>query len=1540
MKRIYLIAIGLFFSISAFAIAPITGFTTACAGAGTNLFDATSGGSWTSSNTVVATISGSGVLAGISAGTTVITYTVGASFATTVVTINPSPAPIAGTSGICVSSTLTLSDATFGGTWYSSNPGIASVDSTGFVTGITVGTAMITYVLATGCKSTTLVTINATPSAIVGSANLCPGTTATLSDAAPSGLWSSSNTSIATIGSSTGIIAGVSPGTTTIAYTTSCGSIFTSVTVPVAPASISGPSGVCAGASETLSDTTVGGSWSSSSSAIAAITSGSGHLTGVSTGTAIISYGLSSGCYTVFPVTVNATPASITGPASACLGAATALTDSSIGGNWSSANPTVATISALGTVALVSPGTCTISYTLPSTGCFVVQTETVYPSPTPIYGSSSVCQGDNTTVYDGVSGGVWSTSSALVTIGLTSGVISGISAGTASVTYTIAGSCKTDTIININPTPSISGPSSLCTGSTYSYSGSIPGGAWNSSGPMISLGSSSGAVACFSPGTTVITYTVPTGCSSTLPIVVNATPHAISGTNNICAHTSFDFSDITGGGVWTSGNTAIASVGAGSGIVSGVSAGTVVLSYTLPTGCFTSAPLMVNLAPSAISGPTSDCAGSTITLTDSVAGGTWTNPGFTSLASIGSTSGVVQGLSAGTVIVTYVLPSSGCLAKTSVFINALPSVISGPSALCADGGSLSLSDGLGGGVWTSSNSSVATVGTVGGLIYGISSGTATISYTLSTGCYRTKAITVNPVPGPIAGSDSVCLLSNIPLSDSYPGGIWTSSSFGASIGSSSGIVTGIGAGTGTITYTLGTGCFASTPFAVNPLPAVYTLTGGGAYCSGTTGAIVTLDGSQLGVNYKVITGGTVAGDTSGTGSAINFGPFTYPGSYSAVAINPVTGCSSNMISGVTISPEPSPAIDTLTGGGSYCSGGTGVAIRLGNSTVGVAYQLFNGGHTVGAPVNGTGSGFTFGFDTSAGTYTAVATNIYTHCTSNMAGVASVSVTPSVIPVVTISAAPGDSVCIGTPVTFTASSIFGGSAPLYSWTVNGVISSSATPTFHYTPANGDVVSVKLTSNAVCAYPDTSIVQVIATVYPLPAPITGPASICQGAVASLTDTTIGGTWISSDPSIALISTIGITTGGIIGVSSGTTMITYISPAGCETHTSLNINSLPHITASFTSESCGGKFVLTSSGGLSYSWSPIDGLSCDSCAITELQPSANGYYEVTGTDAFGCSDTAGVAINASRISGHITFDGPAPDSTEVMVWLLHVNPVDSSLISTDSTVTCSDNGSPYYEFDGLPTGNFLIKARLLYGNNPGSSGYFPSYDTATPHWADATTIVHAGGFDTLHFNMAYGTVPVGSGSISGSVYTATSTPSVIAAPGMLVFLFNATTGSVLTYNYTNDIGAYSFTGLAPGNYIVYPEEYVYNTVPSATIILDSTNETASEINFIQYNTSLLITPFTTNSVKTVSQDHNISIFPNPTTGILELSWSGVTIGAADVTVSNMLGQEELRSAVNCSSPSGSATIALGDLADGVYLLSIKGKNINYCTQVRLLK
>ena len=1048
--------------------ATVSGNVPVCMGANITLASFPTGGTWASANAVIASIgSSSGVAAGVATGTVAVTYTLFTGCATTaIVTVNPIPADVSGNPNICLGLTTTLSDVTPGGSWTSSFAFVATVGSAGIVTGNAVGTASISYVLPTSCAASATVAVYAPPAGITGLLSVCVGSTTSLSDAG-GGTWSSGNPAVATVAAAAGVVTGNAAGSALITYTASTGCTATAVvTIHPLPLPVSGAASVCVGLTTALSDASTGGSWSSGSPVIATIGSVSGVVNGSSTGTSAITYTLATGCSVTKVVTVQPLPAAIGGVMHLCAGSVTALSDIVAGGSWSSGAPGVAGIDATGVVTGVTAGTANITYTVAS-GCTVATVVTVNPLPAAISGTSGICAGATATLSDTSPGGAWHSGNTVVAVIGTSGLVSAISAGTSGITYTLPTGCSVLLVVTVNPLPfAISGPLQLCAGTEVTLTDGSAGGLWSisaSASGVASVAPPSGDVSGIGAGTAAITYTLPTGCITTSVITVHPVPAAIAGATGICVGAGVTLTDASAGGAWSSSNTAQAIINAVTGMVTGVSNGTVIISYVLPTGCITTRAFTVNPLPATIAGSLSVCRGVSSILTDASAGGTWSVPSGLH-DSIGSSSGIITADSAGTVTVTYLLPT-GCSATAIVTVNLLPAAILADSFPICQGFDIALIDSTTGGVWSSADPGIATVVAATGIVAGVSSGTVSISYTLSTGCSAAVIVTVNPI-FPISGSRNVCLGITSILSDLAGGGTWSSGTPSvATISSATGAVTGLASGATYITYHLGTGCVAITSVTVNLPPSSYDVTGGGSYCSGGAGVNIGLNGSDSGILYQLIYLSSVAGAQPGTDSAIDFGPFTLPGGYTVLATDSFTGCSHVMTGSatITVNPPVAPFVSISTSGGTIICAGT-VADFTALPVNGGSTPLYQWS------VNGTntGAGPAYSYVPLSGDVVAVKLFSDAACVSPDSAMASVTMTTvtGLLPSVTISVTPGDSVCPGTPVTVFPSPGLGGTMPTYDWVKNGIDVGSG-PVYTYLPLDGDNIFCKMHADISCA-----------------------------------------------------------------------------------------------------------------------------------------------------------------------------------------------------------------------------------------------------------------------------------------------------------------------------------------------------------------------------------------------------------------------------------------------------------------------------------------
>ena len=147
---------------------------------------------------------------------------------------NPNVSPITGSNSVCIGSTINLSTASSGGDWSSSNNAVATVNSSGVVTGIANGTVTISYTVTSTCGSTTVTKNLSTVTggslaSISGVSSIQTNATTSFSDSTSGGTWSSANTLIATVDTN-GLVTGKAPGTTTISYTINSGCLTGTVT--------------------------------------------------------------------------------------------------------------------------------------------------------------------------------------------------------------------------------------------------------------------------------------------------------------------------------------------------------------------------------------------------------------------------------------------------------------------------------------------------------------------------------------------------------------------------------------------------------------------------------------------------------------------------------------------------------------------------------------------------------------------------------------------------------------------------------------------------------------------------------------------------------------------------------------------------------------------------------------------------------------------------------------------------------------------------------------------------------------------------------------------------------------------------------------------------------------------------------------------------------------------------------------------------------------------------------------------------------------
>ena len=507
----------------------------------------------------------------------------------------PDTASISGIDSVCMGSSITLTNVHCNkslGYWSATNshatvsftPG-SSTDSVAVISGLTAGTDTIVYAVVylsdtNYVKHIIRVLASADTGIISGPTAICEQALITLSESSIVGVWSSSNTSVASIDAATGVLSAVAAGSAMILYTAnsvSCGSLSAhhNMTVNSVPHSgnITGSGGACIGTPITL--TVVG---------------------------------------------------------------------AGVGGSWVNLYPAVASVAVSGLTNVVIGavvGADTILYIVPSAFCgsdtatkvlgFINSLNNSFP----ITGTSAICNGDSLTANNVAGGGTWSTSTpAVVTINATTGLINSLSAGTATISYAVTYSCGTaDTFASftVKPIPDVATvpTQTLCNNaasSVISFTGGVGTAtySWINGNSSIGLATSgTGNIASFIavnpsviPVSSIVSVTpVANGCigsTGSFSVIVNPTPQLTSTITApaICSGTLFTYSSAssTPGATfaWSRplvvglSNAAASGIGNPSEILNTTSSDSVIVTYVdtiKANGCLNTQAVSVKVNP-------------------------------------------------------------------------------------------------------------------------------------------------------------------------------------------------------------------------------------------------------------------------------------------------------------------------------------------------------------------------------------------------------------------------------------------------------------------------------------------------------------------------------------------------------------------------------------------------------------------------------------------------------------------------------------------------------------------------------------------------------------------------------------------------------------------------------------------------------------------------------------------------------------------------------------------------------------------------------
>ncbi len=590
------------------------GATSVCIGSTASVTPAT-GGTWTSSNTAIATVTNAGIVTGVAAGTVTLTFTNTTTLCSNSksFTVNALPT-LGGQSAVCVGSTATVTPTT-GGTWISSNTGVATVSNAGVVTGIAAGTVTLTFTNSTtGCSNTISFSVNncnadlavvktvSDSNPIVGSSvnfvikvtnnGSSNATGVVVNDKIPSGYTYSGNNSGGSYNSSTGIWSvgnlanGSSVSLTITATVKSNGNYINTATVT---GNESDPN---------LSNNTSSVGVTVDKVIVSTAKVISGGLTTIPANTFFtysILYSVSSLTaptgYNIYiedylDPDLSWNPADVIGASSfdPLTGKVVINLNNVNSGTSGSRDLQVKFKGCTGGSIATNFATAYGDNIMGTSGQYPIVTNTVSITSTDrvvLGGSNNICAGSTANVTP-ATGGIWTSSNNAIATVTNAGLVTGVATGNVTLTYTeTATGCSSSKSFTVNALPTLGGQSAVCVGSTANVTPSS-GGTWNSSNTAIATVTNEGVVTGVTAGTVTLTYTSTAGCVNTKSFTVNVLS-TLGGASSVAMGSTANVTPATGG-TWSSSNTAVATV-TNDGVVTGVSTGTVTLTFTNSTGC-------------------------------------------------------------------------------------------------------------------------------------------------------------------------------------------------------------------------------------------------------------------------------------------------------------------------------------------------------------------------------------------------------------------------------------------------------------------------------------------------------------------------------------------------------------------------------------------------------------------------------------------------------------------------------------------------------------------------------------------------------------------------------------------------------------------------------------------------------------------------------------------------------------------------------------------------------------------------------------------
>lgn len=303
---------------------------------------------------------------------------------------------------------------------------------------------------------------------------------------------------------------------------------------------------------------------------------------------------------------------------------------------------------------------------------------------------------------------------------------------------------------------------------------------------------------------------------------------------------------------------------------------------------------------------------------------------------------------------------------------------------------------------------------------------------------------------------------------------------------------------------------------VSPVaPAVSISASATTVCAGTSVTFTASPTNEGGSpSYQWYKNGSPVGFSSSTytSSSLNNGDIITCTLTSSLSCVTSSSANSNSIS-MTVNPTAVTSVSITSSMGSTSCSGQSVTFTATATNGGTpAYQWYVNGSPVG-----TNSATYLTSTLSDGNTISCAMTSSLGCPSPATATSNVitmTVNPTVTPTVSITANPGNTICGGTNVTFTASATNEGSSPTYQWYLNGSpVGTNSTTYSNSSLLNGNTVYCVVTSSTPCvtgpiASSNTITMNVTTPLAPSVSISASATSICPGTNVTFTASTTNG------------------------------------------------------------------------------------------------------------------------------------------------------------------------------------------------------------------------------------------------------------------------------------------------------------------------------------------------------------------------------------------------------------------------------------------------